>query len=428
MNSENKNNNSICLGSVVNIIEDINVHDDYTPDITDKKYYANYGDLNHTLITGCAKAGKTVLANKIIGKLLERNTTDKPLRVVILDTSSGWQTFTDSKWYKFADKVPSDSISVYSLTDDNIVKINPWKIPKGVRPAIWVENVLNIFCRCNGLLEGGKNPLLEIVRELYEEAGVFKAMMKDDWVETVPELSKSVNFSKIYNRTSEKNKEYNGKHRGYAVLSQKLSQFKDTESYEYLISGTSDGLGVDELIEANDITIIGCKSWKINNFKNFIYSIITTGIYEYGLTYENGYFNEKQHETILVIEEAENIFYGIPAFDDRISIVDNKPYIIKNCNNKEESIMDIARDNGLYIMAITQKLTKIPRLVVDKSNLFIGKTKLPGDYSLIKELFIDTNTSNITKHIVHTPISWFICSMLEDDYITTPELVKIEIE
>lgn len=420
MNSENKNNNSICLGSVVNIIEDVNVRDNYSPDITDKKYYANYGDLNHTLITGCAKTGKTVLANKIVGKLLERNTIDKPLRVVILDTSSGWNTFTDSKWYKFADKVPSDSISIYSLTDDNIVKINPWKIPKGVRPAIWIDNVLNIFCRCNGLLEGGKNLILEVVRELYEEAGVLKAMMKDDWKETVPELSKSVNFSKIYNRIIEKNENYGGSHVGYMVLLQKLSQFKDTESYEYLISGTSDGVSIDELIEANDITIIGCKSWKINNFKNFIYSVITSGIYEYGLTYENGYFNEKQRETILVVEEAENIFYGIPAFDD-------KPYTIKNCNTKEKSIMDIARDNGFYIMAITQRLSEIPKLVVDKSNLFIGKTKLPNDYKLIMEFLIDNDVNNIVKHIINTPVGWFTCSTLEDGYNTTPKLVKIDI-
>lgn len=84
------------------------------------------------------------------------------------------------------------------------IKLNPWKIPKGVYPQIWIDGVIDIYCRAYGLLERGKQMIADVVFELYEEAGVMKAIDKEDWKETVPELSKQVNFAAIYKRMEKK--------------------------------------------------------------------------------------------------------------------------------------------------------------------------------------------------------------------------------
>lgn len=129
---------------------------------------------------------------------VRRKKTGKRLRIVAMDPKQDWRTlarFVEPERFKF-----------YSMGNVNFrpIKLNPWKIPKGVYPQIWIDGVIDIYCRAYGLLERGKQMIADVVFELYEEAGVMKAIDKEDWKETVPELSKQVNFAAIYKRMEKK--------------------------------------------------------------------------------------------------------------------------------------------------------------------------------------------------------------------------------
>ena len=58
--------------------------------------------------------------------------------------------------------------------------------------------------------------IADVVFELYEEAGVMKAIDKEDWKETVPELSKQVNFAAIYKRMEKKKDDLDSPGKGRA--------------------------------------------------------------------------------------------------------------------------------------------------------------------------------------------------------------------
>ena len=146
--------------------------------------------LMHGYFTGASRSGKTVAAMRFIAELskVRRSKTGKRLRIVAMDPKQDWRTL--------ARFVEPERFNFYSLGNLTFrpIKINPWKIPHGVWPQLWIDGVIDIYCRAYGLLERGKQMIADVVFELYEEAGVFNACDKPDWKETTPELSKKVNF------------------------------------------------------------------------------------------------------------------------------------------------------------------------------------------------------------------------------------------
>ncbi len=72
---------------------------------------------------------------------VRRNKTGKRLRIVAMDPKQDWRTlarFVEPERFKF-----------YSMGNVNFrpIKLNPWKIPKGVYPQIWIDGVIDIYCR-----------------------------------------------------------------------------------------------------------------------------------------------------------------------------------------------------------------------------------------------------------------------------------------
>ena len=163
-------------------------------------YRIDEAGLMHGFFTGASRSGKTVAAMRFIAELsrVRRKKTGKRLRIVAMDPKQDWRTL--------GRYVEPERFNFYSLGNVNFrpVQINPWKIPKGVWPQTWIDGVIDIYCRAYGLLERGKQMLGDAIFELYEECGVMEACDKDNWKDTVSDLSRAVNFDSIYKRMYDK--------------------------------------------------------------------------------------------------------------------------------------------------------------------------------------------------------------------------------
>lgn len=388
--------------------------------------------LLHGFFTGASRSGKTVAAMRFIAELskVRRKKTGKQLRIVAMDPKQDWRTL--------ARFVEPERFNFYSLGNLNFrpIQINPWKIPKGVWPQQWIDGVIDIYCRAYGLLERGKQMIASVVYALYQEAGVFDCCDKDNWKELVPDLSKAVNFTSIYQRMyEEKANLENPNNRGgragndtrdaYARLLDRLSCFDREYSIERRLYGSSDGIGIDELIGDDDVTVLESKGLE-NTFKNFIFGVITSGFYKFALAHEGGYLADDQYETVLVIEEANEILTG----NDAAGTGGGSEFGMSG-QSEFEQILDQAAGYGLFIFAITQKIADMPSSIIANSGLvFAGRLKRPDDINVVvravgREERIDDR--DLVKWFPRSPTGWFVCqtSRTFDFKDAEPILVQI---
>lgn len=380
---------------------------------TDFDYRLDESELMHGFFTGASRSGKSVTAMRFIAELakIKRKLTGKRLRIVCMDPKQDWRGL--------ARYVEPERFNFYSLGNLNYrpIKLNPWKVPKGVSPQIWIDGVIDIYCRAYGLLERGKQMIAETVYALYEDAGVFKALDQPNWQEIVPELSKQVNFTSIQKRMEEtremlesqgsKIKMGNDTRDAYSRLLERMAAFKREFSIEHIMYGTSDGIGVDELIGNDDVTVLESKGLE-NTFKNFIFGVITSGFYKYAIAHEGGYLAPDQYETVLVIEEANEILTGN---DTASSGGGSMPTL--SGQSEFEQILDQAAGYGLFIFAITQKISDMPSSIVANSGMiFAGRLNRPEDVTTViraigrEDKFEDRD---IVKWFPKAPTGWFIC-------------------
>lgn len=381
--------------------------------------------LMHGYFTGASRSGKTVAAMRFIAELskVRRSKTGKRLRIVAMDPKQDWRTL--------ARFVEPERFNFYSLGNLTFrpIKINPWKIPHGVWPQLWIDGVIDIYCRAYGLLERGKQMIADVVFELYEEAGVFNACDKPDWKETTTELSKKVNFHSIYRRMEEKKAEMEGKRSGgndtkdaYARLLERLSCFAREYSIECKLYGTSDGIGIDDLIGDDDVTVLESKGLE-NTFKNFIFGVITSGFYKYAVAHEGGFLADDQYETVLVIEEANEVLIGTDTSKgDNVSLSGESEF---------EQILDQSAGYGLFVFAITQKIADMPSSIIANAGIvFAGKLKRPEDISVVvravgREERIDDR--DLVKWFPRSPIGYFVCQTSRSFDFKDAEPVLVQI-
>ena len=381
---------------------------------TQMDYRIDESMLMHGYFTGASRSGKTVAAMRFVAELsrVRRKKTGKRLRIVAMDPKQDWRTL--------ARFVEPERFNFYSMGNPNFhpIKLNPWKVPRGVYPQIWIDGVIDIYCRAYGLLERGKQMIADVVYALYEENGVFDACREDNWKELVPELSKNVNFAKIYQRfefekanlenpKNPKGRAGNDTRDAYARLLERLSCFGRDYSIECQLYGTSDGLGIDDIIGGDDVTILESKGLE-NTFKNFIFGVVTSGFYKYAYSHDGGFLAEDQYETVLVIEEANEILTG-----NDTAGTGGKGSISLSGQSEFEQILDQSAGYGLFIMAITQKIADMPSSIIANSGLvFAGKLKRPEDINVIvravgREERIDDR--DYVKWFPRAGIGQFVC-------------------
>jgi hypothetical protein len=398
--------------------------------LTPYEYRIAEEELMHGFFTGASGSGKTVAALRFMAELsrVRRKRTGKRLRIVCMDPKSDWRAlarYIEPERFKFLHMANPDF---------HPISFNPCKIPYGVRAQHWVDVLIEIFCRSYGLLERGKQLMAETFYDLYSKAGVFDAQDQPDWKEKIPELSRQVTFAKAYEKMKAIKKEMDdgtgSKGKGghdtadaYSRLLERLSAFERPYSIEHRLYGSSDGMSVDDLIGADDVTVLESKGLE-STFKNFIFGVITSGFYRYAIAQEGGYMAEDQYETVLMIEEANEVLIGndTAAGGQQVSLSGQSEF---------EQILDQARGYGLYIFAVTQKISEMPKSVIANSGLkFAGRVEIEDDANVISQSMArDPRFDNrdIRRLFPRLPIGWFVCRSSKTESILDAEPVLTKI-
>ena len=352
-------------------------------------YRISEKELMHGYFTGASRSGKTVAAMRFVAELsqIRRSATEKRLRIVCMDPKRDWRTlarFVEPERFRF-----------YSLGNEKFrpIKINPFIVPRGVVPQTWIDGVIDIYCRAYGLLERGKQMMGETIYALYQEAGVFDACIDwpDGWDEEVHNLSKEVTFEKVYQKmlsikveledpNNKKGRAGNDTRDAYARLLDRLQAFSRPYSIETKLFGTNQGIGIDDMIGDDDVTVLESSGLE-KTFKNFIFGIITSGFYKYAKAHEGGFLAPNQYETVLVIEEANEVLIGNDAAGSgggsAMGLTVSGP-------SEFEEILDQSAGYGLFIIAITQKIADMPKSVIANSGLiFAGRLKTEKDIQVV---------------------------------------------
>lgn len=455
------------------------------------QYRIDERELMHMYFTGSSRSGKTVTAMRFIAELtrVRRKSTGKRLRIVCMDPKQDWRAL--------ARYVEPERFHFYNMGNTLFrpLHLNPLKIPHGVIPQMWIDGVIDIYCRAYGLLERGKQMLGETIYQLYHEAGVFgyttkqrqdlAVKYKDEYFkqtassandpealkmanrfveerierenteikqnknpELISQMSSSVTFVKVYERmnliklsmegdkdaeeevariTGQKSKGKSGNDTkdAYARLLDRLQAFNREFSVERQLFGREDGMSVDELIGADDVTVIESKGLE-NTFRNFIFGVITSGFYKFALAHEGGFLADDQYETLLVIEEANEVLTG-----SDVAGTGGGASFGMTGESEFEQILDQSAGYGLFICAITQKISDMPKSIIANAGLiFAGRLKIPDDITTVirsiarEERYEDRD---LVKWFPRSPTGWFICmsSRTFDFKDSEPILVKI---
>lgn len=382
-------------------------------------------EIMHGFFTGESRSGKTVAATRFIAELANKvKRNGKRMRIICMDPKQDWRILA-----KF---VEPERFQFYSLGNPEFlpINLNLCKIPHNVYPQQWIDGIIEIYCRAYGLGERGKSVLSETFYQLYEEAGVFVP----NWREVAPERSKYVTLPKIYERMrqiklnledpqkSGKGKVGNDVRDAYSRVLDRLQVFGRPFSIEAQLFGREDGMGIDDLIGGDDVVVL--ESYGLETtFKNFVFGVITSGFFKYAQAHEGGFKAPDQYETILVIEEANEVLTG-----ETQNGGDNP---LKG-QSEFEKILDQAAGLGLFIFSITQKIADMPSSIIANSGLvFAGKISREEDVTTVirkigrEERYEDRD---LAKWFPRSPIGWFVCrsSRNFDFKEVEPVLVKIE--
>ena len=396
------------------------------------EYRIDNDELMHGIFTGESRSGKTVAATRFISELtkVRRKKTGKRLRIVALDPKQDWRILA-----KF---VEPERFHFYSLGNPEFlpISLNLCKVPKNVNPQVWADSIIEIFCRAYGLMERGKAILAESLYALYEEAGVFEDA--PNWRDFVPKRSAQVTFPRLYERMnrikldledplkSGKGRMGNEARDAYTRVLDRLQIFGRKFSIETRLFGQEDGMAVDELIGKDDVIVL--ESYGLETtFKNFVFGCITSGFFKYAQGHEKGFLADDQYETVLVIEEANEVLTGSDTAG-----TGNSSMPSFGGQSEFEKILDQSAGLGLFIFSITQKVADMPSSVIANSGLiFAGKISRPDDVmTIIRKIGREEryDDRDILKWFPRSPIGWFVCrsSRNFDFKESEPVLVKVD--
>ena len=414
----------IFMGTVINP-ERYDLDNGY---MTPYRFRIDESMLMHGYFTGGSRSGKTVAAMRFIAELsrIRRKKTGKRLRIVVLDPKQDWRAlarFVEPKRFRFGS---------LGNPDFEPIKLNVWKIPHGVRPQSWIDGVIDIYCRAYGLLERGKQMIADVVYRLYKRAGVMDIPTDQaGWEEKVADASAKVCFADIYKEFEKDRNELfkrgqkagNQTIEGYDRLIERLSCFGRDFSVECKLYGTSQGLGIDDLIGDDDVTVLESLGLE-TTFKNFLFGTITAGFYKYAKSHDGGFLAPNQYETVMVIEEANEVLIGTDTGkkNSDVSLPGQSVF---------EEMLDQSAGYGLFVIAITQKISQMPTSVVANCGiLFAGRLKHPDDINIVvrsigrEERMDDRDT---VKFFPVCPTGWFVCqtSRARDWLDAQPVLVSV---
>lgn len=331
------------------------------------RYTLRSDELHHAYISGASRSGKTVAARRLVAESylnVRRGEKQKKLRFLIMDPKQDWRALSKV--------IPNEKFRFYSLSDPTFhpIRMNLLKIPNGVFTERYADKLREIFIRSYGLGDRGFQILGKAIREVYRNAGCFDEDVKYNKKDPVTGLcpatqrSRSVTMEDVCARlqdTLQQSKQRDQQEAIQRVLD-RMESFSEPESSIYAVfcNRGDEGMGIDDLLGADDVVVL--ESYGMDTKTSaFIFGLITSSVYQYAVS--NGGFvrPDDQYETVLVIEEANQVLIG----EDQDNLGGANPF---------EVILDQSAGYGLFIWTLTQKIADMPRSVLANSAIkMIGR-------------------------------------------------------
>lgn len=328
------------------------------------KYSLRNDELHHAYISGASRSGKTVAARRLVAEAYahcRRGEQQKRLRFLIMDPKQDWRAL--------AKVIPSDHFRFYSLSNPlyHPIKMNLMKIPEGVYTERYADKLREIFIRSYGLGDRGFQILGQAIQNVYIKAGCFdpdvqyNQLDKKTGLYPATERSKNITLEDVCEALREEVETSKQRDKAEAVqrILDRMESFSNKYSsvYKIFCNRGPEGMGIDDLLGDDDVIVL--ESYGMDTKTSaFIFGLITSGVYQYAVS-NGGFVNPKdQFETILVIEEANQVLIG----EDSDNLGGANPF---------EVILDQSAGYGLFIWTLTQKIADMPRSVLANSAIKI---------------------------------------------------------
>lgn len=390
------------------------------------RYCLTSDELHHAYISGASRSGKTVAGTRLVVEAythVRRGEDNKRLRFLIMDPKQDWRAL--------AKVIPPGHFRFYSLSDPlfHPIKLNLMKIPRGVYTERYADRLREIFIRSYGLGDRGFQILGQAIQKVYTKAGCYDDdvmyNVKDPVTGLYPASERSKNITladvcvELKNQTQEAGLPRD-KVEAIQRIVDRMEQFSEPKSSIYKVFCTKgpDGMGIDDLLGADDVIVL--ESFGMDTKTSaFIFGLITSSVFQYAVS-NGGFVKPKdQYETILVIEEANQVLIG----EDKDNLGGANPF---------EIILDQSAGYGLFIWTLTQKIADMPRSVLANSALkIIGRQDDKDD---IERTIVQIGKDGLIADRVFKnwlpdqPIGWFIIksSRNRDFTMNAPMHVLIE--
>lgn len=390
------------------------------------RYCLTSDELHHAYISGASRSGKTVAGTRLVAEAythVRRGEDNKRLRFLIMDPKQDWRAL--------AKVIPPGHFRFYSLSDPlfHPIKLNLMKIPRGVYTERYADRLREIFIRSYGLGDRGFQILGQAIQKVYIKAGCYDDdvmyNVKDPVTGLYPASERSKNITladvcvELKNQTQEAGLPRD-KVEAIQRIVDRMEQFSEPKSSIYKVFCTKgpDGMGIDDLLGADDVIVL--ESFGMDTKTSaFIFGLITSSVFQYAVS-NGGFVKPKdQYETILVIEEANQVLIG----EDKDNLGGANPF---------EIILDQSAGYGLFIWTLTQKIADMPRSVLANSALkIIGRQDDKDD---IERTIVQIGKDGLIADRVFKnwlpdqPIGWFIIksSRNRDFTMNAPMHVLIE--
>ena len=420
----NRQDGEIYVGQILSA-ERYSVDNGY---VTPFQFRIRSDELMHAFFAGGSRSGKTVCATRVAAEMannVRRGPYKKRLRIIAMDPKQDWRIlarFVEPERFRF-----------YSLADPDFlpVKLNLCKIPKNVWPERYMNSIVEIFCRSYGLGERGKQILTRAFYEEYLKAGCFRS----DWRQHATERSAQVTMATVYENLARKREEMddprskikygNDARDAFTRVMDRMEAFGRVGSIVHTMFCDPNGIGIDELLGKDDVVVL--ESYGLESTtRSFVFGLITSAIYQY-CVHNGGFVNPPdQYETVLIIEEANEVLLG----QDSSSGDQNGGGL--SGPSEFERIVDQAAGNGLFIWAITQKISMMPTSIIANCGIvFAGRQKIPDDIHVcVRQIGREERYDDrpLVKWFPRCPTGWFIVqtSRTFDFKDAEPVLVKVE--
>lgn len=389
----------------------------------DKGYLTNFDyriandNIMHGLFAAGSRSGKTVAALRFVAELankIKRKPYNKRMRIIAMDPKYDWR--------KLSRYVEPERFKLYSMGDPNFFpfKLNPLKVPYGVDAEFHLDTLIDVFCRSYGLGVRSVIILLDTLKTLYQNAGVFET----NDLHEISKRSATVTIADAFEFLNKKkeNKEF-GRDKSDAVdkVLDRLSRYSWKDGILYKLYCQKDGMSIDELLGEDDVVVLESGKIQSNNMQ-FIFGFITASIYMYAKYYPDNFMGPDQFETCLIVEEANRVLSGEGGGTE--SGIQGQSIF--------EEMLDQAAGLGLFVFSITQKPSMMPSSILANSGLiWAGRMSISDDIDVMMSILgkdgkIDDRI--IKKFFPLTPTGWFICkqSRTFDYKDSAPVMVAVD--